>query len=132
MSVIKDAVNTLLGRKPAGPKVRYGVVAAGWISQVAFIPGVGQTSNSGNIDFFSLFSYIRKIDLYLVVTVLISDDPEKREKLGKKYNLKSYAYDQFSQALEEGYCDAFYIATPNDQHRKFAVPALEQGSYESV
>ncbi len=52
MSVIKDAVNTLLGRKPAGPKVRYGVVAAGWISQSSFMPGVGQTSNSGNIDFF--------------------------------------------------------------------------------
>ena len=42
-----DIVNTLLGRKPAGPKVRYGVVAAGWITQAAFIPGIGQTSNSG-------------------------------------------------------------------------------------
>ena len=56
MSAIKDAVNNLLGRKPTGPKVRYGVVAAGWISQSAFMPGVGQTSNSGIIYFFSLFS----------------------------------------------------------------------------
>lgn len=47
MEAVKDAVNSLLGRKPAGPKVRYGVVAAGWITQAAFIPGVGQTSNSG-------------------------------------------------------------------------------------
>jgi len=108
MSAVKDAINTLLGRKAAGPKVRYGVVGAGWISQVAFMPGVGQTSNS-------------------VLTVLVSDDAEKREKLGKEYNLKSYTYDQFSQALEEGHCDAFYIATPNNQHRKFAVPALEKG-----
>ena len=54
MSAVKDAVNNLLGRKPAGPKVRYGVVAAGWISQAAFIPGVGQTSNSGMIDFLRL------------------------------------------------------------------------------
>jgi hypothetical protein len=54
MSAIKDAVNTLFGRKPAGPKVRYGVVGAGWISQAAFMPGVGQTSNSGNIHFFAL------------------------------------------------------------------------------
>jgi len=52
MAAVKDAINTLLGRKPAGPKVRYGVVAAGWISQAAFMPGVGQTSNSGNITFF--------------------------------------------------------------------------------
>ncbi len=41
--------------------------------------------------------------------------------------MKSYSYDQFSQALEEGQCDAFYIATPNNQHGKFAVPALEKG-----
>ena len=64
----------------------------------------------------------------LVVTVLVSDDAEKREKLGKEYHLKSYAYDQFSQALIDGECDAFYIATPNNMHRKFAVPALEKGS----
>ncbi|UJR30129.1 hypothetical protein I4U23_017670 [Adineta vaga] len=108
MDTVKDTFNSLLGRKPTGPKIRYGVVAAGWITQAAFIPGVGQTSNS-------------------VVTVLISDDAEKREKLGKEYNLKSYSYNQFSQALAEGHCDAFYIATPNNQHRKFAVPALEQG-----
>jgi len=108
MAAVKDAINTLLGRKPTGPKIRYGVVAAGWITQAAFIPGVGQTSNS-------------------VVTVLVSDDAEKREKLGKKYNLKTYTYDQFSQALAEGECDAFYVATPNNQHRKFTVPALEQG-----
>ncbi len=57
----------------------------------------------------------------------MSDDAVKREKLSKQYNLKSYSYDQFSQALAEGHCDAFYIATPNNQHRKFAVPALEQG-----
>ncbi|CAF1070809.1 unnamed protein product [Adineta ricciae] len=108
MDTVKDAVNALFGRKPAGPKVRYGVVGAGWITQAAFIPGIGQTSNSQ-------------------LTVLVSDDPEKRDKLGKEYNLKSYSYDQFSQALAEGHCDAFYIATPNNQHKKFAVPALEQG-----
>ena len=67
------------------------------------------------------------IFLFLVLTVLVSDDAEKREKLGKEYNLKSYTYDQFSQALDEDLCDAFYIATPNNQHRKFTVPALEKG-----
>jgi hypothetical protein len=51
MSAVKDVLNTLLGRKPAGPKVRYGVVGAGWICQAAFMPGVGQTSNSGIIHF---------------------------------------------------------------------------------
>jgi predicted dehydrogenase len=67
--------------------------------------------------------------LFLVLTVLISDDAEKRDKLGKEYHLKSYSYDQFPLVLETGECDAFYIATPNNQHRQFAVPALEKGSY---
>ena len=49
MDTVKDAVSSLFGRKPSGPKVRYGVVAAGWISQSSFMPGVGQTSNSGII-----------------------------------------------------------------------------------
>ncbi len=64
--------------------------------------------------------------------MLVSDDAEKREKLGKEYNLKSYSYNQFSQALAERHCDAFYIATPNNQHRKFALPALEQGMCEPI
>ena len=59
MDTVKDAVNTLLGRKPTGPKVRYGIVAAGWITQAAFIPGVGQTSNSSMRN-LSLFFYTRK------------------------------------------------------------------------
>ena len=49
MDTVKDAVISLFGRKPTGPKVRYGVVGAGWITQAAFIPGVGQTSNSGMV-----------------------------------------------------------------------------------
>ena len=67
-----------------------------------------------------------------VLTVLVSDDAEKRDKLGKEYNLKAYSYAQFSQALDEGQCDAFYIATPNNQHRQFAVPALEKGWKENT
>ena len=47
MDTLRDAVQAVFGRKPEGPKVRYGIVGAGWISQAAFIPGVGQTSNSG-------------------------------------------------------------------------------------
>ena len=63
----------------------------------------------------------------LVITVLVSDDAEKRDKLGKEYNLKTYSYAQFPLVLESGECDAFYIATPNNMHRTFAAPALEHG-----
>ena len=78
-----------------------------------------------NKKFISIF-------LFIALTVLVSDDQEKREKLGKEYNLKTYTYDQFSQALAEGHCDAFYIATPNNRHREFAVPALEKGFNETI
>ncbi len=66
MDTVKDAVNTLFGRKPSGPKVRYGVVGAGWISQAAFIPGVGQTSNSG-ITIFFIILLNNKINIYVFI-----------------------------------------------------------------
>lgn len=56
MDTVKDTINAFLGRKPTGPKVRYGVVAAGWISQSSFMPGVAQTSNSGNIYQVTVYS----------------------------------------------------------------------------
>ncbi|CAF0911881.1 unnamed protein product [Didymodactylos carnosus] len=108
METIKDTVNTLIGRKPSGPKIRYAVVAGGNISQGAFMPGVGQTSNS-------------------VMTVLVTDDPEKYDKLAKQYKLKSYKYADYNKMLDGDECDALYIATPNSMHREFTVPALEKG-----
>ncbi|CAF1079458.1 unnamed protein product [Didymodactylos carnosus] len=108
MDTIKDAINTLVGRKPSGPKIRYAVVGGGHISQHAFMPGIGQTSNS-------------------VMTVLVTGDDEKADTLAEKYNLKSYKYNEFNKLLDADECDALYIATPNGRHREFAVPALEKG-----
>jgi len=107
METIKETVANLIGM-PSGPKVRYAVVAAGNISQNAFMPGVGTTSNS-------------------IMTALVTDDQEKYDKLSKMYNLKPYKYAEFDQLLDSGVCDAIYLATPNWLHRKFAVPALEKG-----
>ena len=96
----------------AGPKpdkVRYAVVGAGWISQAAFMPGVLQTSNS-------------------VMTALVTGDHRKAEALGARYGIERiYHYDAWSAALDSGGFDAVYLATPNWQHRQYAVPALEQG-----
>jgi len=108
MEAIKEAVSSLMGRKPTGAKIRYAVVAGGNISQKAFMPGVGQTNNS-------------------IMTALVTDDDEKATKLAAMYNLKSYKYAQFEQLLNDDVCDALYIATPNWMHRQFAVPALEKG-----
>ena len=61
------------------------------------------------------------------MTVLCSDDAEKRDQLAKQYNLKSYFHDEFDKMLDANECDALYIATPNFLHIKHVVPALEKG-----
>lgn len=92
----------------AQDKVRYAVVAGGWISQGAFMPGVGQTDNS-------------------VITALVTGDPVKADKLAALYGIKSYSYEEFPTLLASGEIDAIYLATPNFRHREFAEPALEAG-----
>lgn len=96
-------------RKPEGDTVRYAVVGAGWISQAAFMPGVAHTGNSA-------------------MTAVITGDQKKAEGLGKRYGIeRAYHYDAFRAALDANTFDAIYLATPNDQHLRFAVPALEAG-----
>lgn len=89
-------------------KIRYAVVGAGWISQGAFMPGVGQTNNS---------------ELVAVVT----SDPGKSEGLGGLYGIKGYSYAEYETLLTSGTIDAVYVATPNFRHREFAEPALKAG-----
>ncbi|MGM3425174.1 Gfo/Idh/MocA family protein [Pseudomonas benzopyrenica] len=89
-------------------KIRYAVVGGGWISQGAFMPGVGQTGNSE-------------------MTALVTGDPIKARDLAAKYGLKSYSYEEFPALLSSGEIDAIYLATPNFRHLEFAVPALDAG-----
>ena len=90
-------------------KVRYAVVGAGWISQAAFMPGVGHTGNSE-------------------LTAIVTGDPRKAEALGQRYGItRAYHYDAYAAALDSGGFDAVYLALPNWQHRDFAIPALERG-----
>ena len=61
------------------------------------------------------------------MTVLCSDDAEKRDQLAQQYNLKSYSYSQFDEMLDADECDALYSATPNFLHAQHVIPALEKG-----
>jgi len=72
------------------------------------MPGVNQTFNSE-------------------MTALVTGDPSKSEELAKKYNLKTYSYDDYDKLLDDDIIDAVYIATPNFMHRQFAEPALLKG-----
>ena len=50
-------------------KVRYAVVGTGWISQIAFMPGLEQTGNS-------------------VIAALVSGNPANAAKLAEFYGIK--------------------------------------------
>jgi predicted dehydrogenase len=90
-------------------KIRYAVVGLGHIAQVAVLPAFAHAENSE-------------------VTALVSDDPEKLEKLGRRYKVKArFSYDQFEECLRSGVIDAAYIALPNHLHREYTERAARAG-----
>ncbi len=100
------------GRAPAGParKIRWAVVGQGYISQVAVLPA---------------FEHARR---YCELTALFSDDREKLDKLGRKYEVERlHGYDEYDRVLGEGLVDAVYIALPNHLHADFTIRAARAG-----
>jgi glucose-fructose oxidoreductase len=94
-------------RSNPGSKIRYAVVGLGHITQVAVLPAFKTARNSE-------------------LTALVSDDPQKLKKLGKKYCVPNlYSYDGYDEALKQ--VDAVYIALPNHLHREYSVRAARAG-----
>ncbi len=90
-------------------KIRYAIVGVGDIAQEDMMPGVEHTGNSK-------------------LTALVTSDPKKARKLGKKYKVKAtFTYEEFPLALASGTFDAIYLATPNWRHAEFIIPALRAG-----
>src|SRR5438067_2093761 len=91
-------------------KVRYAAVGLGYIAQVAVLPAFEHASENSTL------------------AALISEDEEKRKKLGKKYGItQTYSYAQYDECLRSGAIDAVYIALPNHMHREYAERAAEAG-----
>jgi glucose-fructose oxidoreductase len=100
--------------RKADKTVRYAVVGLGYFSQSAILPAFAHAKNSELVS-------------------LVSDDPEKIEKLGRKYKVKSaYRYEQYQDLLDSGDIDAVYIALPNDMHKEYAVRAAMKGIHVMV
>lgn len=98
-------------RKQDAPpkKIRYAVVGLGHIAQVAVLPAFAHAENSE-------------------LAALVSDDPEKLEKLGRKYRVKArFSYEQYDECLRSGVADAVYIALPNHLHREYTERAARAG-----
>jgi predicted dehydrogenase len=90
-------------------KVRYAVVGLGHIAQVAVLPAFAHAKNSE-------------------LAALVSDDPEKLEKLGRRYRVKPrFSYDRYDECLRSGVIDAVYITLPNHLHRPYAERAARAG-----
>ena len=88
-------------------KIRYAVVGLGHIAQVAVLPAFRNTHDS------ELFA-------------LVSGDPTKLKKLGKKYSIEHlYSYEDYSRVLSN--VDAVYLALPNHLHCEYAVRAAAAG-----
>ena len=90
-------------------KIRYAAVGLGHIAQVAVLPAFAHAGNSE-------------------LAALVSDDPEKLQKLGRRYKVKGrFSYDQFEEGLRSEAIDAVYIALPNHLHRPYAERAARAG-----
>jgi predicted dehydrogenase len=94
----------------AKSKIRYAVIGAGNIAQMAVLPAFQHAKSNSEL------------------VALISGDAEKREELRKKYELELCGdYGSLEQILAQGRIDAVYIATPNTLHKEHALRAAAAG-----
>jgi predicted dehydrogenase len=92
------------------PKVRYAVVGAGNIAQVAVLPAFEHAKENSEL------------------VAIVSGDEKKRAELCKKYELEVDGdYADFEDVLRRGRIGAVYIATPNASHKEFTLRAAAAG-----
>jgi predicted dehydrogenase len=91
-------------------KIRYAVVGAGNIAQVAVLPAFGHADSNSEL------------------VAIVSGDEKKRAALSKDYGLELDGdYADFESILERGRIDAVYVATPNTHHKEFTLRAAARG-----
>ena len=94
----------------AKTKIRYAVVGAGNIAQMAVLPAFQHAKSNSEL------------------VALISGDAEKRDELRKQYDLESCGdYADLEQVLTRAQIDAVYLATPNSLHKEHALRAAAVG-----
>lgn len=96
--------------KSSKRKIRYAVVGLGWFAQTAVLPAFAHARDNSEL------------------VALVSGEPEKLRKLGRKYGVGSlYSYENYPRCLAADEIDAAYIALPNHLHRDAAVAAARAG-----
>ena len=95
-------------------KIRYAVVGTGWISQIAFMPGMDLTGNSK-------------------MAAIVSGNAENAGKLAGFYGIEHiYSYQQYDAMLAADVVDAVYIALPNSMHADYAIRAAKASKHVLV
>lgn len=90
-------------------RIRYGVVGAGNIAQVAVLPAFEHARENSELG------------------AIFSSDEEKRAELEKKYDVQAGAYEEFEALAKRARLDAVYIATPNSEHCSWTERAAAAG-----
>jgi predicted dehydrogenase len=91
-------------------KIRYAVVGLGYISQIAVLPAFAHAAKNSQL------------------AALVSDDPEKLKKLGRKYRIdRLHHYDEYDDLLASGEVDAVYLGLPNHLHHEYTLRAARAG-----
>jgi predicted dehydrogenase len=91
-------------------KVRYAVVGAGNIAQVAVLPAFSHADSNSEL------------------CAIVSGDEKKRAALRDEYDLELDGdYADYEAILDEGRIDAVYVATPNSHHLEFTLRAAARG-----
>jgi len=86
----------------ATKQVRYAVIGAGNIAQVAVLPSFAHAKENSEL------------------VAIVSSDAEKREALKDMYGLRhAGTYVDLEQVLADADADAAYIALPNSMHREY-------------
>jgi len=95
-------------------QVRFGVIGAGWISQIAFLPALPQTRNA-------------------TVTALVSGNRQGASQLAEFYGIDSiHSYEEYDELLNSDRIDAVYIALPNSMHAEYTIKAAKAGKHVLV
>lgn len=89
--------------------VRYAVVGAGNIAQVAALPAFQHAKENSEL------------------VAIVSDDPEKRAALGAKYDVAVVPYAELESLIVRERVQALYLALPNTLHRPFVERAARAG-----
>jgi predicted dehydrogenase len=91
-------------------KLRYALVGAGNIAQVAVLPSFAHAVENSEL------------------VAIVSGDADKRRVLAERYGVElTGSYDELEQVLERAQADAVYIATPNHLHREHTERAAKVG-----